>query len=251
MLVFGMRLSDSALLYITQCPPWEVPSPSANARHRYGPSDCILYTALSVSVTYSLYTWKLVAIHPLPLYFLQQLLECNKCRNSYHPECLGPNYPTKPTKKKKVWVSAHTVLFQSELAWSSGARAPCNRESLARGCHCNNVLVSLLRKAIPGKKSTLETDCIRDLFKWDEILKMNSYWISFLFQICTKCVRCKSCGSTTPGKGWDAQWSHDFSLCHDCAKLFAKGTSKKPVLSTFRRYIWLFWRWTEHSREVK
>ncbi|XP_073458569.1 histone-lysine N-methyltransferase 2A [Aquarana catesbeiana] len=72
------------------------------------------------------------------------LLECNKCRNSYHPECLGPNYPTKPTKKKRVW-------------------------------------------------------------------------------ICTKCVRCKSCGSTTPGNGWDAQWSHDFSLCHDCAKLFAKG----------------------------
>ncbi|XP_070621810.1 histone-lysine N-methyltransferase 2A isoform X2 [Erythrolamprus reginae] len=74
----------------------------------------------------------------------KQLLECNKCRNSYHPECLGPNYPTKPTKKKKVW-------------------------------------------------------------------------------ICTKCVRCKSCGATTPGKGWEAQWSHDFSLCHDCAKLFAKG----------------------------
>ncbi|XP_077162914.1 histone-lysine N-methyltransferase 2A isoform X2 [Paroedura picta] len=73
-----------------------------------------------------------------------KLLECNKCRNSFHPECLGPNYPTKPTKKKKVW-------------------------------------------------------------------------------ICTKCVRCKSCGATTPGKGWDAQWSHDFSLCHDCAKLFAKG----------------------------
>nr|XP_033773847.1 histone-lysine N-methyltransferase 2A isoform X1 [Geotrypetes seraphini] len=74
----------------------------------------------------------------------KQLLECSKCRNSYHPECLGPNYPTKPTKKKKVW-------------------------------------------------------------------------------ICTKCVHCKSCGATTPGKGWDAQWSHDFSLCHDCAKLFAKG----------------------------
>ncbi|XP_036116120.1 histone-lysine N-methyltransferase 2A [Molossus molossus] len=74
----------------------------------------------------------------------KQLLECNKCRNSYHPECLGPNYPTKPTKKKKVW-------------------------------------------------------------------------------ICTKCVRCKSCGATTPGRGRDAQWSHDFSLCHDCAQLFAKG----------------------------
>ncbi|XP_076592183.1 histone-lysine N-methyltransferase 2A isoform X5 [Chaetodon auriga] len=74
----------------------------------------------------------------------QQLLECDKCRNSYHPECLGPNHPTRPTKKKRVWV-------------------------------------------------------------------------------CTKCVRCKSCGATKPGKSWDAKWSHDFSMCHDCAKLFAKG----------------------------
>ncbi|XP_059814282.1 histone-lysine N-methyltransferase 2A-like isoform X3 [Hypanus sabinus] len=74
----------------------------------------------------------------------KQLLECGKCRNNYHPECLGPNYPTKPTKIKKVW-------------------------------------------------------------------------------ICTKCVRCKSCGATMPGKDWDAQWSHDFSLCHECAKLFDKG----------------------------
>ncbi|XP_064207004.1 histone-lysine N-methyltransferase 2A-like isoform X3 [Anguilla rostrata] len=74
----------------------------------------------------------------------KQLLECDKCRNSYHPECLGPNHPTRPTKKKRVW-------------------------------------------------------------------------------ICTKCVRCKSCGTTTPGKAWNAQWSHDFSLCHDCAKLFEKG----------------------------
>ncbi|NP_001103749.1 histone-lysine N-methyltransferase 2A [Danio rerio] len=74
----------------------------------------------------------------------KQLLECDKCRNSYHPECLGPNHPTRPTKKKRVWV-------------------------------------------------------------------------------CTKCVRCKSCGATKPGKAWDAQWSHDFSLCHDCAKRLTKG----------------------------
>nr|XP_061797132.1 histone-lysine N-methyltransferase 2A-like [Nerophis lumbriciformis] len=74
----------------------------------------------------------------------QQLLECDKCHNSYHPECLGPNHPARPTKKKKVW-------------------------------------------------------------------------------ICTKCVRCKRCGATKPGKSWDAQWSHDFSMCHNCAKLFAKG----------------------------
>lgn len=74
----------------------------------------------------------------------KQLLECDKCRNSFHPECLGPNHPTRPTKKKRVW-------------------------------------------------------------------------------ICTKCVRCKSCGATKPGKAWDAQWSHDFSLCHDCAKHIAEG----------------------------
>nr|XP_046244986.1 histone-lysine N-methyltransferase 2A isoform X2 [Scatophagus argus] len=74
----------------------------------------------------------------------QQLLECDKCRNSYHPECLDPNHPTRPTKKKRVWV-------------------------------------------------------------------------------CTKCVCCKSCGATKPGKSLGAQWSHDFSMCHDCAKLFAKG----------------------------
>lgn len=48
---------------------------------------------------------------------LQQLLECNKCRNSYHPECLGPNYPTKPTKKKKVWVGTHTVLLPQAPWW--------------------------------------------------------------------------------------------------------------------------------------
>ncbi|TRZ00388.1 hypothetical protein DNTS_011851, partial [Danionella cerebrum] len=79
-------------------------------------------------------------------YQKSKLLECDKCRNSYHPECLGPNHPTRSTKKKRVW-------------------------------------------------------------------------------ICSKCVRCKSCGATKPGKTWDAQWSHDFSLCHDCAKRLAKGNS--------------------------
>ncbi|XP_061072519.1 histone-lysine N-methyltransferase 2A [Conger conger] len=74
----------------------------------------------------------------------QQLLECEKCGNSYHPECLGPKHPRRPTKKNRVW-------------------------------------------------------------------------------ICTRCVCCKSCGSTSPGKAADAQWSHDFSLCQDCAKLFVKG----------------------------
>ncbi|KAL8173483.1 UNVERIFIED_CONTAM: Histone-lysine N-methyltransferase 2A, partial [Gekko kuhli] len=109
----------------------------------------------------------------------KQLLECNKCRNSFHPECLGPNYPTKPTKKKKVW-----------------------RERVGR---------------IRGKRLVT----LKRL--WRRTRRLEQKASSSSFQICTKCVRCKSCGATTPGKGWDAQWSHDFSLCHDCAKLFAKG----------------------------
>ncbi|XP_078589839.1 histone-lysine N-methyltransferase 2A-like isoform X3 [Branchiostoma floridae x Branchiostoma japonicum] len=72
------------------------------------------------------------------------LLQCHKCHDMYHGECLSPNYPTRPTKKKKIW-------------------------------------------------------------------------------ICPKCVRCKSCGRTTPGQAYNAQWTHEFSLCQDCGKLFDMG----------------------------
>ncbi|XP_066280543.1 histone-lysine N-methyltransferase 2A-like isoform X1 [Branchiostoma lanceolatum] len=75
---------------------------------------------------------------------LPQLLQCHKCHDMYHGECLSPNYPTRPTKKKKIW-------------------------------------------------------------------------------ICPKCVRCKSCGRTTPGQAYNAQWTHEFSLCQDCGKLFDMG----------------------------
>ncbi|XP_061183956.1 histone-lysine N-methyltransferase 2A-like [Saccostrea echinata] len=72
------------------------------------------------------------------------LLQCDKCQNTYHPECLGPNYPTKPSKKKNIW-------------------------------------------------------------------------------ICTKCVKCKSCGATTPGSGSAATWTYDFQLCYECGQLMDKG----------------------------
>ncbi|XP_055958891.1 histone-lysine N-methyltransferase 2B [Patella vulgata] len=71
------------------------------------------------------------------------LLSCDRCHSTYHPECLGPNYPNKPSKKKNIWV-------------------------------------------------------------------------------CSKCVKCKSCGVTTPGTG-NATWMYDFSLCFDCGKLMDKG----------------------------
>uniref|UniRef100_A0A8C8VJV7 [histone H3]-lysine(4) N-methyltransferase n=1 Tax=Pelusios castaneus TaxID=367368 RepID=A0A8C8VJV7_9SAUR len=73
----------------------------------------------------------------------KQLLECERCRNCYHPACLGPNYPSKPTRKKRGW-------------------------------------------------------------------------------ICSACIRCKSCGAA-PGKNWDTEWSHDYSLCPPCSLLYDKG----------------------------
>ncbi|XP_029433191.1 histone-lysine N-methyltransferase 2B [Rhinatrema bivittatum] len=73
----------------------------------------------------------------------KQLLECERCRNSYHLACLGPNYPTKPFRKRKGW-------------------------------------------------------------------------------ICSTCIRCKNCG-IPPGKNWDVEWSHDYSLCSDCTTLYEKG----------------------------
>ncbi|XP_038668949.1 uncharacterized protein LOC119974252 [Scyliorhinus canicula] len=82
----------------------------------------------------------------------KHLLECNKCRATYHAACLGPNYPTRPSKKRQTWV-------------------------------------------------------------------------------CPKCVRCKSCGATTPGRSWDAEWSYDFTLCNDCANLFEKVNGATVALS--------------------
>lgn len=46
--------------------------------------------------------------------------------------------------------------------------------------------------------------------------------IALPLQICSACVRCKSCGAT-PGKNWDVEWSGDYSLCPRCTQLFEKG----------------------------
>lgn len=39
---------------------------------------------------------------------LLQLLKCKQCQNTYHGECFSPLYPTKLSRKKKIWVS---ILF--------------------------------------------------------------------------------------------------------------------------------------------
>lgn len=46
--------------------------------------------------------------------------------------------------------------------------------------------------------------------------------MTLLPQICSACVRCKSCGAT-PGKNWDVEWSGDYSLCPRCTELYEKG----------------------------
>lgn len=48
-------------------------------------------------------------------------------------------------------------------------------------------------------------------------------------QICSACVRCKSCGAT-PGKNWDVEWSGDYSLCPRCTQLYEKGGDLAGVL---------------------
>ena len=54
-----------------------------------------------------------------------------------------------------------------------------------------------------------------------------SVWLCLKFsiykQICTKCVKCKSCGATTPGSDSQATWTYDFSLCFECGRLMDKG----------------------------
>lgn len=115
---------------------------------------------------------------------LQQLLECNKCRNSYHPECLGPNYPTKPTKKKKVWVSAPPCVPGGlSCSWAGGLTLAV---SLLEDVRVTVTLALLLEKAIPGDKSTLD---ICDLFKSEETLQRrnSTAFVSFLpdlHQVC-------------------------------------------------------------------
>ncbi|XP_078490098.1 histone-lysine N-methyltransferase 2A [Ciona intestinalis] len=42
----------------------------------------------------------------------KNLLVCRRCKKSYHSECLGPSYPTKPSKNK-VWVCMRCVRCQS------------------------------------------------------------------------------------------------------------------------------------------
>lgn len=37
---------------------------------------------------------------------------------------------------------------------------------------------------------------------------------------CQRCVECRCCGVTTPGKGPNARWMHDFTMCMACAQLY-------------------------------
>ncbi|KFM65360.1 Histone-lysine N-methyltransferase MLL, partial [Stegodyphus mimosarum] len=41
------------------------------------------------------------------------LLKCKKCQNTYHSECLTPHYPTKPSRKKRIWMCPKCVKCKS------------------------------------------------------------------------------------------------------------------------------------------
>lgn len=53
----------------------------------------------------------------------------------------------------------------------------------------------------------------------------------FSVQVCTACIRCKSCG-ITPGKSWELEWNHDKGLCPDCSKLYDLGKEQLWI------YVW-------------
>ncbi|XP_078740476.1 histone-lysine N-methyltransferase 2A-like [Lampetra fluviatilis] len=90
-----------------------------------------------------------------------QLLECSTCRASFHTECLGPQHPSKPSRRN-VW-------------------------------------------------------------------------------LCARCVRCKRCGVTTAGEGKADAWSHDFTLCANCSRLFGGGNRCQVCKSS----------WSEEAAEGK
>ncbi|GBL83584.1 Histone-lysine N-methyltransferase 2A [Araneus ventricosus] len=43
----------------------------------------------------------------------QNLLKCKKCQCTYHAECLTPHYPTKPSRKKRIWMCPKCVKCKS------------------------------------------------------------------------------------------------------------------------------------------
>ncbi|XP_078511541.1 histone-lysine N-methyltransferase 2B isoform X2 [Lissotriton helveticus] len=43
----------------------------------------------------------------------KHLLECDRCRNCYHLDCLGPNYPTKPFRKRNGWLCSTCIRCKS------------------------------------------------------------------------------------------------------------------------------------------
>ncbi|XP_076321290.1 histone lysine N-methyltransferase trithorax isoform X2 [Tachypleus tridentatus] len=43
----------------------------------------------------------------------KNLLKCSKCHNTYHSECLELNYPSKPSRKKKIWMCPKCVKCRS------------------------------------------------------------------------------------------------------------------------------------------
>lgn len=108
---------------------------------------------------------------------LENLLTCDRCSKTYHPECLGDGYVIKPTASG-TWV---------------------NRAS-------NATLSFMLHGLVCG---------IADMFLC-------------IVKVCNSCVKCTSCGATSPGGPGDT-WNSDFSLCANCEKLRLKGQYEIPL----------------------
>lgn len=143
----------------------------------------------------------------------QPLLECERCQNSYHPSCLGPNYP-KPNKRKKTWVSQILKMLKwrflnLDCALCSVCFIVISSVSVKKCCYS----IGWIFRAIHVQFMEVEGDCLTIC----------------VCQVCMSCIRCRSCG-VTPGKSWDTEWNHDKGLCPDCTKLYGQG---KIICSSF------------------
>ncbi|KAL3885750.1 hypothetical protein ACJMK2_025792 [Sinanodonta woodiana] len=117
-----------------------------------------------------------------------KLIYCTLCCEPYHEFCLEDSSPSKEDLEN----------------WC------CSRCQFCHVCGRQNNLLQCDKC-----QNTYHPECLGPNYPTKPSKK--GIWI------CSKCVRCKSCGATTPGTAWNATWTYNFSLCYECGKLMDKG----------------------------
>ncbi|XP_028325924.1 uncharacterized protein kmt2bb isoform X2 [Gouania willdenowi] len=121
-----------------------------------------------------------------------EMLHCQVCCEPFHKFCLDP--AERPSEENKE-------------NWC------CRRCKFCRVCGTRNKPSKPLLEC-ERCQNCYHGSCLGPIFQKQN--KKRKAWV------CMTCIRCKSCG-VTPGKSWDAEWSHEKGLCPDCSKLYDQG----------------------------